>query len=300
MLLKLTPSVKNYIWGGTNLKTKWNKDAVQNNIAETWELSLNNSGMCFVNGGEYDGRPLAEMISETDVGRNSADFPFFPVLVKLIDAATPLSLQVHPTDDYALQHEGKYGKTEMWHIVDAADDAYIYLGFNRDVTKEQFVEALNNKTLTSLLNKVSVKPNQTYFVPSGTIHAIGSGVTLIEIQQNSDLTYRVYDYDRLGLDGKPRELHVDKALDVLNFNKYDVPSPDRGDLLGKCKYFSAYRYKGNRTLNYPDSFASVTVLEGTIRLNELALKKGDTAFVSAETEIQIDGNGVYCLVTVEK
>ena len=300
MLLKLTPSVKNYIWGGTNLKTKWNKDAVQNNIAETWELSLNNSGMCFVNGGEYDGRPLAEMISETDVGRNSADFPFFPVLVKLTDAATPLSLQVHPTDDYALQHEGKYGKTEMWHIVDAADDAYIYLGFNRDVTKEQFVEALNNKTLTSLLNKVSVKPNQTYFVPSGTIHAIGSGVTLIEIQQNSDLTYRVYDYDRLGLDGKPRELHVDKALDVLNFNKYDVPSPDRGDLLGKCKYFSAYRYKGNRTLNYPDSFASVTVLEGTIRLNELALKKGDTAFVSAETEIQIDGNGVYCLVTVEK
>ena len=300
MIIKLTPSVKSYIWGGTNLKKYWNKASTDNTIAETWELSLNSSGMCCVCGGQFEGKPLAEVIKSSDVGANSNGFPFFPVLVKLIDAAAPLSLQVHPTDEYALKHEGKYGKTEMWHIVDAADGAYIYLGFNRDVTKEQFVDALNNKTLTNLLNKVSVRPNQTYFVPSGTIHAIGSGVTLIEIQQNSDLTYRVYDYDRLGLDGKPRELHVNKALDVLNFGKYDVPDPKRDELLGKCKYFSSYRYSGNKSLYYPDSFASVTVLEGTIRLNELALKKGDTAFVSAETEIQIDGNGVYCLVTVEK
>lgn len=300
MILKLTPSVKNYIWGGTNLKTKWNKITTENNIAETWELSLNSSGMCFVNGGEYNGKPLSDVIKPKDVGNNSKDFPFFPVLVKLIDAATPLSLQVHPTDEYALQYESKYGKTEMWHIVDATDDAYIYLGFNRDVTKDQFVEALTNKTLTSLLNKVDVKPNQTYFVPSGTIHAIGSGVTLIEIQQNSDLTYRVYDYDRLGLDGKPRELHVSKALEVLNFNKYDVPNPNRCELLGKCKYFSAYRYQGDRKLNFPDSFASVTVLEDTIRLNELALKKGDTVFVSAGTEINLTGDGSYCVVTVEK
>lgn len=300
MILKLTPSVKNYIWGGTNLKTKWNKQSYEEKIAETWELSLNESGICFVNGGEYDGKPLADVLTPNDIGDSCKSFPFFPVLVKLIDSATPLSLQVHPTDEYALKNENKYGKTEMWHIADVAEGAYIYLGFNRDVTKEQFIEALNNKTLTSLLNKVNVKPNQTYFVPSGTIHAIGPNVTLIEIQQNSDLTYRVYDYDRLGLDGKPRELHINKALEVLNFRKYDVPDPARCELLGKCKYFSAYRYHGNRTLNYPGSFASVTVLEGTVRLNELLLKKGDTVFVSAGTKIDITGNGSYCVVTVEK
>lgn len=300
MILKLIPSVKNYIWGGTNLKTKWNKQSDEKNIAETWELSLNNSGPCYVDGGEYDGKTLAEVLTALQIGKNSAEFPFFPVLVKLIDAVTPLSLQVHPTDDYALTKENKYGKTEMWHIVDAEKDAYIYLGFNHNVTKEQFVKALNNKTLCNLLNKVPVRPNQTFFVPSGTIHAIGAGVTLIEIQQNSDLTYRVYDYDRLGLDGKPRELHVDKALEVLNFNKFDVPSPERDELLGKCKYFSAYRYKGAKTLTLPDSFASVTVLDGEIIVNGLKLCRGETVFITAGTNTAITGEGSYCLVTVEK
>ena len=300
MILKLTPSLKNYIWGGTNLKTKWNKVSADEKLAESWELSLNASGMCSVCGGEYDGKLLSEALTHADFGDNCKDFPFFPVLVKLIDAATPLSLQVHPTDDYALINEGKYGKTEMWHIVDATDDAYIYLGFNRDVTKDEFVNALNNKTLCDLLNKVSVKPNQTYFVPSGTIHAIGAGVTLIEIQQNSDLTYRVYDYDRMGADGKPRELHVEKALKVLNFDKYDVPNPGRDALLGKCKYFSAYRCNGAQTINMPNSFASVTVLDGNVKVNDIKLQRGDTVFVSAGTVANITDDGSYCLVCVEK
>lgn len=300
MILKLTPAVKSYIWGGTNLKTKWNKTSREASIAETWELSLNESGMCFVNGGEFDGKPLAEVLSRDDLGTNCREFRFFPVLVKLIDAATPLSLQVHPSDEYALQREGKYGKTELWHIVDAEDGAYIYLGFKRDVTKEQFVRALNDKTLCELLNRVDVKPNQTYFVPSGTIHAIGAGVTLVEIQQNSDLTYRVYDYDRLGSDGKPRELHVSKALDVLNFDKYIVPEANRDELLGKCRYFSAYRFEGARTLKCADSFAGVTVLNGEITIGELKLRRGETAFISAGTEAEIKGTGAYCLVRVEK
>lgn len=300
MILKITPSLKNYIWGGTNLKTKWNKISNEPKLAESWELSVNNSGMCYVYGGEHDGKQLSEVIDEKDLGKNCKDFPFFPVLVKLIDAATPLSLQVHPTDEYALSHEGKYGKTEMWHIVDATSDAYIYLGFNREITEKEFLQALSDKTLCNLLNKVPVKQNQTYFVPSGTIHAIGAGVTLIEIQQNSDLTYRVYDYDRLGLDGKPRELHVDKALDVLNFSKYDVPGPDRDELLGKCKYFSAYRYQGKGSYRYPDSFASVTVLDGNLTLNNVKLQKGDTVFISAGTNIDVIGDGCYCVVTVAK
>lgn len=299
MILKLTPSLKNYIWGGTNLKTKWNKVSDEMRLAESWEVSLNSSGMCHVCGGAYDGKRLLDVLKPDDLGANCQNFPFFPVLVKLIDAATPLSLQVHPTDEYALKREGKYGKTEMWHVLDATEDAYIYLGFNRDVTKTEFLEALANKTLCNLLNKVSVKPNQTYFVPSGTIHAIGAGVTLIEIQQNSDLTYRVYDYDRVGADGKPRELHVEKALEVLNFDRYDVPSPERDEMLGKCEYFAAYRYQGINTLTLPNSFATITALDCELTVNDQTLRRGETLFASAGTTLKIRGNGTYCLVCVE-
>lgn len=300
MIIKIKPALKNYIWGGTNLITKWNKTTNEAKLAESWELSLNDSGTCRVCGGEYDGQPLHCVLTDEDFGSNCIGFPFFPVLVKLIDAATPLSLQVHPNDDYALQFEGKYGKTEMWHILDATEDAYIYLGFKRKVTKQQFVEALNNKTLLNLLNKVNVKPNQTYLVPSGTIHAIGAGVTLIEIQQNSDLTYRIYDYDRLDSDGKQRELHIDKSLKVLNFDKYTVSNPNRDNLLGKCKYFSAYRYQGSRTIHYANSFVSVTAFDNEITVGDIKMQRGDTVFVSAGTPAQIIGNGCYCLVTVEK
>lgn len=299
MILKLTPALKNYVWGGTKLKADWNKTSAEAKLAESWELSLNSSGMCRVNGGKHDGQPLNEVLTAADFGANCKQFPFFPALVKLIDAATPLSLQVHPSDDYALEHEHKLGKTEMWHIVDATDDAYIYLGFRQDVTKQQFLGALSRKTLCDLLNRVIVRAGETYFVPSGTIHAIGAGVTLIEIQQNSDLTYRVYDYDRLGLDGKPRELHMDKALAVLNFGKYDVPSPIRNQLLGSCKYFSAYRLQGERTVNNPDSFTSLTVLDGAITVGGVPLKKGETVFVSAGDKAQIAGHGQYVLVCVE-
>ena len=299
MILKLTPSLKNYIWGGTNLKTKWGKTSDQPKLAESWEVSVNVGGMCHVCGGAYDSKPLADVLTPADLGANCKNFPFFPLLVKLIDAATPLSLQVHPTDAYALEHEGKYGKTEMWHVLDATEDAYIYLGFNRNVTKTEFLDALANKTLCNLLNKVPVKPNQTYFVPSGTIHAIGAGVTLIEIQQNSDLTYRVYDYDRVGADGKPRELHVEKALDVLNFDRYDVPNPNRAELLGKCEYFAAYRYKGCKTLTLPNSFATITALDCELTVNGETLRRGATLFASAATTLDIRGNGTYCLVCVE-
>lgn len=299
MILKLKPALKNYVWGGTKLKSEYNKTSDEPKLAESWELSLNGSGMCYIDGGEHNGKPLNEVLTATDLGENSRQFQFFPTLVKLIDAATPLSLQVHPSDDYALTHEHKFGKTEMWHILNASADAYIYLGFNQDVTKQQFIDALNGKTLLTLLNKINVKSGETYFVPSGTIHAIGAGVTLIEIQQNSDLTYRVYDYDRLGLDGKPRELHVDKALDVLNLNKYDVPTPTRYNLLGKCKYFAAYRYSGERTVLNRESFTSVTAIDGEIDVEDVRLYKGETAFISAGTTAQICGNGQYVIVTVE-
>ena len=292
MVYKIDGMTKDYIWGGQRLR---GYGYPGERIAEAWALSFHPDGMSTT-----DGAPVSTALPRERWGENCRAFEQFPVLIKLIDAADNLSVQVHPSDDYALRHEGQYGKTEMWHIVDATDDAYIYLGFNRNVTKEQFVTALNNKTLCDLLNKVPVKPNQTYFVPSGIIHAIGGGVTLIEIQQNSDLTYRVYDYDRLGADGKPRELHINKALKVLNFGKYVIPDTSRNGLLGKCKYFAAYRYQGEQTLTFKESFASVTTLQGSIQVNGVELQRGETVFVSAGTQLNITGCGTYCLVTVEK
>lgn len=297
MILKLRPALKHYVWGGTNLITDYNKQTDEQTLAETWELSLNGNGLCYVVGGEYDGRALLDVLTPIDLGANCQRFDVFPTLVKLIDAKTPLSLQVHPDDSYALNNEGTLGKTEMWHILSAADDAYIYLGFNRAVTKEQFTQALHNKTLCSLLNKVTVKSGDTYLVPSGTIHAIGAGVTLIEVQQNSDVTYRVYDYDRLGVDGKPRPLHVDKALEVLNFDQYDVPSPARNGLLASCKYFTARRAHAPATVFNADSFASVTAL-ADLTVGGVPLCTGETAFVSANDRAEIDGCGEFILVTV--
>lgn len=297
MILKLRPALKHYVWGGTNLITDYNKHTDGQTLAETWELSFNGNGLCYVVGGEHDGKALRDVVTPNDLGANCQRFGVFPTLVKLINAKTPLSLQVHPDDNYALQHEGTLGKTEMWHILSAADNAYIYLGFNKAVTKQQFTQALRDKTLCSLLNKVTVKAGDTYLVPSGTIHAIGAGVTLIEVQQNSDVTYRVFDYDRMGVDGKPRPLHVDKALDVLDFGKYDVPDPARKGLLGACKYFTARRVSAHATVFEADSFAAVTAL-ADLTVGGVALCKGETAFVSANQAAEIRGQGEFILVTV--
>lgn len=300
MIVKLTPSLKSYLWGGTNLKTKWNKQTEANTLSEAWELSFHNEGLAAICGGAYNGKALAEVADRNDWGRNCAEFPFFPVLSKIIDSAKPLSIQVHPSDEYALEHEGQFGKTEMWYILEAEQNAFLYLGLNRTVTAEEFAQAIENKTVCDLLNKVPVKKGETYFIPSGTIHAIGAGVTLYEVQQNSSLTYRVYDFDRTDINGNKRPLHVDKAKQAANLNKYDVPNPKRSELLGKCKYFSAYRYSDEREVGRDDSFVAVTVVDGSLTLADIVLKKGETAFISAGERVGIQGNGSYILICAEK
>ena len=188
------------------------------------------------------GETLASVAGGNELGANALDFPFFPTLIKFSDAKADLSVQVHPSDDYALKNENSFGKTEMWYIVEADEGAGIYLGFNRDVTKAEYEKAIAENRLVELLNFYEVKAGECYFIPSGTIHAIAKGCLICEIQQNSNLTYRVYDYGRKGADGKLRELHVDKAVKVTDLKKFES-KPLRvpvcgGERIGVSKYFT--------------------------------------------------------------
>ena len=300
MLVKLKPALKNYIWAGKRLARDWGKGTPGEDIAEAWELSFHPDGPALIAEGEYRGRELRSVARAETWGRNCARFAFFPVLTKFIDAASPLSIQVHPSDGYALLHEGQYGKTEMWHILGAEEGACIYLGLKEDVTRERFAAAVAQNAVCGLLNKIPVHAGETYFIPSGTLHAVGRGVTLFEIQENSSLTYRVYDYGRVDATGNPRALHVEKALEVLNYSRFKVRDSRRGDLLGACPYFSVYSKRGSGKIGREDSYVSVTVLDGTLRMEGTTLSKGETAFLSAGTEAEAEGDAEYILVFTDR
>lgn len=299
MVVKLDPPLKNYIWGGKNLTKKWNKQS-DTSVAESWELSFNEDGASVICSGQFCGKTLSQVVSQSEWGRNCSKFTTFPLLNKLIDAANNLSVQVHPNDQLAMQLDGQpYGKTEVWCILEAEEGASIYLGLKQDVTQQQLVDSIVDGSIMQLLNKVPVRSGDVYAVPSGTLHAIGSGVTLFEAQQNSTLTYRVYDYGRVDANGNPRQLHVDKALKSVNLSRY-IPTNLQGNgLLFKCKYFSLYKYSGANKLTFPNSFCSLTVVDGEICVGKLTVCKGETIFASAGENIKITGNGTYLLTCVE-
>ena len=209
--IKLAPAFKDYLWGGTKLKTEFDKKSDLQKVAESWELSTHKDGQSIVANGEFKGLTLSEYIEKNGrecIGKNAMAFEFFPILIKFIDAADNLSVQVHPSDEYALSNEGEYGKTEMWYVLDCEKDAFLYYGLNREITKEEFAERIKENMLLEVLNKVKVNKGDVFFINSGTIHAIGKGIVICEIQQNSNTTYRVYDYDRRDKNGNTRELHV--------------------------------------------------------------------------------------------
>ncbi len=275
---KLIPATKDYIWGGTRLLTEYGKTAPTAICAETWELSYHKDGLTLLE----DGTPLS--YSKIDLGKNTRDFEFFPQLIKFIDAENNLSVQVHPSDDYALKNENSYGKTEMWYIVDASDGAGIYLGFKRDVTADEYKSAIENNTLTDLLNFYPVKKGECYFIPSGTIHAIGAGCLICEVQQNSNLTYRVYDYGRTDANGNPRELHVDKALKVTALGKFTKTQLDAGDIIAISKYFTVRELKVNGKTSLvcdSGSFKFISCVEGNGTLNGQSVSQGDSYLIEA-------------------
>ncbi|MBR2341028.1 MAG: class I mannose-6-phosphate isomerase [Clostridia bacterium] len=278
-VVKLYPECKDYIWGGEKLKQKYGKVTDKTPCAESWELSFHKDGLTRLE----SGKTLAETVSEKDLGELAKDFPFFPVLIKFIDAEQNLSVQVHPSDDYALKNENSFGKTEMWYVVEAEEGAGLYVGFNRDVTKSEFEQAIAENRLTELLNFFEVKAGDCYFIPSGTIHAIAKGCLICEIQQNSNLTYRVYDYGRKDKNGKERELHVEKALAVTSLKKYE-PINFSGNVLGTCKYFHveklSVKEKTNRATD-EKSFHCLTCMGGRGALNGKTVSCGDSFFVPA-------------------
>ncbi len=311
-ILKLKPSFKDYLWGGTKLKEDFNKDYDGDILAESWELSCHKDGPSTITNGKYQGKTLEEYINiegKQVLGKNSEKFEDFPILIKFIDAKDNLSVQVHPDDEYALKNEGQYGKTEVWYIVDCKEGAYLYYGFAQDVTKEEFQERIENNTLLEVLNKVYVQKGDVLFIEAGTIHAIGKDIVVAEIQQNSNITYRVYDYGRVGADGKQRELHVEKAIKVTDTNKLkrvESPVPH----MAKCKYFTVDKIylDGKITKKISgevttDSFVNILVLDGQGKITcdgeILDFKKGDSFFIPAKNiSYEIEGECEALLTTV--
>ena len=296
---RLYPVCKDYLWGGNKLKELYGKQTDCNPCAESWELSFHKDGKSLVS----DGRSLAEVVTPDILGSNVGDFSFFPMLIKFIDAKSFLSVQVHPSDEYALKNENSYGKTEMWYIVDAEEGAGIYLGFKEDVTISQYEQAIKENRLTDLLNFYKVRAGECYFIPSGTIHAIGEGCLICEIQQNSNLTYRVYDYGRKDKNGDERELHIDKALKVTNLKKHENRMLS-GELLGASKYFNVRKIgiSGKKALKTDaKSFCFVTCINGEGRIEGQKINRGDSFFVPASYgEYLVEGELDIIMADVRK
>ncbi len=302
--VKLSPAFKDYIWGGTKLKTQYNKNSDLEIISESWELSAHPDGESKVLGGEFDGMTLGEYINACGrdiLGSHCEKFDRFPLLIKLIDARDNLSVQVHPEDTYALENEGEYGKTEMWYILDCEEGAALYYGFKRDISREEYKDAIEKGTLTRLLNRVSVRKGDVFFIPAGTVHAIGSGILICEIQQNSNTTYRVYDYGRKDKNGNTRPLHIEKAAEVSSLKKMPPPAPvPEGEdvLLARCEYFTVrrLRIKGSRKVPIDgSSFHSLIVTEGSGSLETDGSSGGIPNFVKGDSIFVPAGGGAYIL-----
>ena len=269
---KLYPICKDYVWGGNKLIAEYGKKSKSSICAESWELSLHKDGLTCIS----NGKTLLEVLTKKEIGENASEFEFFPLLIKLIDARQNLSVQVHPSDSYALKHENSFGKTETWYIVEAEEGAGIYLGFKQDVTKEEYENAIKENRLTDLLNFYEVKAGECYFIPSGTIHAIAKGCLICEIQQNSNLTYRVYDY------GRGRELHLEKALAVTNLKKHENKTLS-GDNLAISKYFTVKKLSSFTQPLKTDgkTFQCLTCVKGSGEIEGMKICKGNSFFVPA-------------------
>ena len=296
----LTPSGKDYLWGGNRLKTEYGKDIELTPLAETWECSVHPNGPSYAVSGEHKGMTLAEIIKMHPeyVGNKNTQIP---VLIKFIDAAKDLSVQVHPSDEFAREYEnGQNGKTEMWYVLEAKEGAKLVWGFEHKVTKEILEKDITDGTLQNDLHYVPVHKGDMFLIESGTVHAIGEGILLAEIQENSDLTYRLYDYNRRDKDGNLRELHFDKAVQVLNMNPIgDTSQKPRyvryfygcsRETLCRCKYFETEKIQVTKGFSFSVMKNSFQVLlctngEGGLETDgsnrSLRFQKGSCIFLPA-------------------
>lgn len=317
--LKLNATFKDYLWGGTRLRDEFNKQTDIDPVAESWELSCHNDGQSIIANGNFAGKTLTDYIQTLGkqvIGTKAPQDKDFPILIKFIDAKQSLSVQVHPDDQYALLHEGESGKTEMWYVMDATPDATLIYGFTKEISHQEFERRIKDNTLLEVCNQVPIKKGDVFFIEAGTLHAIGAGALIAEIQQSSNSTYRVYDFGRIGKDGKPRQLHIEKALAVTKlepptrkpepiakltcFTDYDLT------ILAQCNLFnvSHFNLHGNCSLTASkDSFHAIIVLDGQIALtygtDSFTINKGETVFIPADMgEYLLNGTGEFILTTL--
>ncbi|MCK5780963.1 MAG: class I mannose-6-phosphate isomerase [Flavobacteriales bacterium] len=306
---KFQPILKEKIWGGNGLKSVLNKDIPSEKTGESWELSGVKGDISVVANGELAGKDLQELLNEYEgqlVGKRVYEQfqDEFPLLIKFIDAQDDLSIQVHPNDDLAKVRHNSFGKTEMWYVIHAEEGAELISGFNQTLDKQLYLDKLENKELGDILNSEKVKAGDVFFIPVGRVHAIRAGIMLAEIQQTSDITYRIYDWDRVDDNGQERELHTEYALDALDFNGYDSYKTEYTAIknertqLEKCSYFETNLFELNeaKSISYDglDSFVIYMLMEGEVNLKydnySLNIKKGETVLLPAsinEVEIEV-------------
>lgn len=297
--IKFEPILKDKIWGGQKLKSLLNKESNLPNVGESWEISDVEGDTSIVANGSLKGQTLKQLLStykEDLIGlQNYRIFEDkFPLLIKFIDAKEDLSIQLHPNDELAKERHNSFGKTEMWYVMQADDDSNLIVGFNQKVTPEMYLKHLENKTLTEILNFDKVKSGDTYFIEVGRVHAIGAGVMLAEIQQTSDVTYRVYDWDRFDDEGNERELHNDLAIDAIDFEMEDnfrvkySKIENTSNKMVSCPYFTTNYLKVNSNLkkeNHHDSFIIYMCVDGEAKIEteqfSEVIKKGETILLPA-------------------
>ena len=295
--IKLLPYVSETIWGGRKLIEEYGVKTEKNNAAEGWMLSCHKAGSSSVANGIFAGKSFADVVKENPelCGTNAKNFEDFPILIKFIDAMDNLSVQVHPTKEYCELTGKGQSKTECWYIIDCEEDASLILGFKDKLSPEEFKAAIANNTLTDYVENVKVKKGDFFFIDSGTLHAICKGILLAEVQESSNTTYRIYDYNRVGADGKPRELHVEDGAAVTKLEKYSQPDfsnpaldTDERRLLADCPLFKVWKLetKGSFSGNADESsFVSLLIMAGSGKLRclgeTLELTKGDSIFIPA-------------------
>lgn len=300
---KFEPILKPVIWGGSRLCEFKNIKPVKDGIGESWEISGVKGSISVISDGDLKGVSLSELLlgsKEQLVGKKVYEKygNTFPLLIKFIDARDDLSIQVHPDDRLAKQRHNSFGKTEMWYVINAAPDAYLYSGFQKSITPDEYVERVKNNTFTETLRKYYVKPGDVFFLPAGRVHAIGAGCFIAEIQQTSDITYRIYDYNRKDADGNTRELHTDLAKDAIDYTVYPtykteyLPTPNHPVKLASCNYFTTnlldLSLEINRDYSFLDSFVIFICIDGSCQItddkgNSVVLKQGETLLIPADT-----------------
>jgi len=290
-MFRFKPIFKTLVWGGDKIAALKGMETEQKNIGESWEISAVAGNESVVAEGPYEGRTITELcqlFKENLLGEKVFEHTGteFPLLIKFIDAKSDLSIQVHPDDKLAAQRHGTKGKTEMWYVLGADEGAHLMSGFTKQINQGDYVRMVEDGSITDVLCDHSVAPGDVFFIPAGRVHAIGAGCLVAEIQQTSNITYRIYDYGRMGLDGKPRELHTEQARDAIDYSvKYSYRTgystgKNQENLLVKCPYFTTSMYDLTelyvKDLHNIDSFVTVMCLEGSARISTLEIKPKET------------------------